>query len=670
MLEKNNVKCFFSKASLPQLSNSAYKEAIDDALENSIHFVLCLSKLETFYKRWPKFEANWFEGEIREGRKSGNLLIASTGDFFENEVLANKKENFPPYLRQVQCISIDRENALVELLSYLTNHWNLKEREELLELVRINTETAEFNAGEKTPEIKMSQNPGNSFFDNLKWFKIKNGELCKYYGLAQNIVIPKNVTKINRNALSRNRKAISIVMPEGVKEIDNSAFFDCTNLSSITIPQSVTRIGWFAFDRCHNLKEVNYKGTIGDWCNLSLSFYYGSNPVYFAKRLFVCGKNVTEITASDLEGVKSIGLFAFNYLSDLSDLTLSDDVTTIGSFAFCHTNLKSIRITKNIDGIGPGAFADCALLESIDVDKENTNYKCVDNCLIDTRSQSIILGCKNSIIPNNIGIKSIGDYAFAGCAELKSVTLPEGITSIGDYAFEGCTELTSITIPDSVTTIGREAFRNCTKLKKVAFPQHTLAISRDILRGSAFYEDSSNWKNGLLYVGNHLIASNNNVPATCKLLSETRDIAAGTFSMDFDSPQKKIIIPHNNLYIDEMAFDPLNYNLVIEMPEGYNADKLKNLFSKHIGITINTYKENNWEDDILEWLQKRELDELVMRWKDTDWNTKKSKKETEKISREKTDIGNQATEQEVDDNFGLTEQEIDDIFGLNNDRYR
>ncbi len=65
------------------------------------------------------------------------------------------------------------------------------------------------------------------------------------------------------------------------------------------------------------------------------------------------------------------------------------------------------------------------------------------------------------------GITGIGDYGFAYCENLVSVTLPSTLTSIGEFGFFGCKNLTAVDIPNSVNSIGKSAFQNCFKLASV-----------------------------------------------------------------------------------------------------------------------------------------------------------------------------------------------------------
>ena len=65
-------------------------------------------------------------------------------------------------------------------------------------------------------------------------------------------------------------------------------------------------------------------------------------------------------------------------------------------------------------------------------------------------------------ISDNSQLKIIGDYAFAVCKMLTSISLPAGVTSIGEYAFNRCNLFIYVIIPTSVTRIGVYAFSNST----------------------------------------------------------------------------------------------------------------------------------------------------------------------------------------------------------------
>ena len=78
-------------------------------------------------------------------------------------------------------------------------------------------------------------------------------------------------------------------------------------------------------------------------------------------------------------------------------------------------------------------------------------------------------------------VTSIGNYAFAYCHRLTSLTIPGGVTSIRTGVFEGCSGLTSVTIPNSVTSVGYSAFYGCRGLTSVTIPNSVTSIG-----GSAF----------------------------------------------------------------------------------------------------------------------------------------------------------------------------------------
>ena len=193
--------------------------------------------------------------------------------------------------------------------------------------------------------------------------------------------------------------------------------------------------------------------------------------------------NITTVVIGN--GVTSIGNYAFYDCRKLASVTIPASVTSIGESAFYDcTGLTSIEIPASVTRIRLGAFAGCTSLASISVTSGNSTYHSDGNCIIETATNKLIAGCKNSVIPT--GVTSIGNYAFSGCESLTSITIPNSVTSIGYYAFSGCTGLTSITIPNSVTSIGNYAFYDCDGLASIEIPNSVTSIGQD-----AFYNCKS-----------------------------------------------------------------------------------------------------------------------------------------------------------------------------------
>ena len=253
-----------------------------------------------------------------------------------------------------------------------------------------------------------------------------------------NVVIPASV--------NYNGKEYSVTRIEG------NAFQNCSGLTSITIPNSVTSTGAYAFDGCSGLKKVIVKD-LASWCKISFSVTVG-NPLVYAHHLY-----------SDEN-------------TEISDLIIPNSVTSISARAFngC-SGLTSVTIGNSVESIGELAFYGCSGLTAVKVVSGNTKYDSRNNCnaIIETASNTLIAGCKNTIIPNSV--TSIGNRAFGGCSGLTSITIPNSVTSISDGAFMYCSGLPSVTIPNSVESIGDGAFYGCSGLTSVTIGNSVTSIS-------------------------------------------------------------------------------------------------------------------------------------------------------------------------------------------------
>ena len=203
-------------------------------------------------------------------------------------------------------------------------------------------------------------------------------------------------------------------------------------------------------------------------------YYYNSYDNEYSGDIII----PSTVTYSGKEySVTSIGDYTFYDCLGLTSVTIGNSVESIGDDAFWNcSGLTSVTIPNSVTSISSSAFSGCSGLTGINVEDDNETFDSRKGCnaIIHTSSNTLVSGCKTTIIPNTV--TSIGDWAFGWCSDLTSVTIPNSVTSIGKGAFCNCSGLTSVTIPNSVTSIGDSAFGVCSGLTSVTIGNSVTSI--------------------------------------------------------------------------------------------------------------------------------------------------------------------------------------------------
>ena len=261
-----------------------------------------------------------------------------------------------------------------------------------------------------------------------------------------------------------------------VTAIGNTAFSDCFGLTGdLTIPNCVTFIGSSAFKGCRgfngHLTLSDNVTVIGDEAfsgciNLTGNLTIPNSLTTIHSSVFASCFGFSSLTIPN--SVTTIKRGAFSQCTGITELVIPSSVTTIEVAAFngCES-LTSITIPSSLTTITGNAFSDCYNMGIIMVDSGNPVYDSRNNCngIIETATNTLITGCKSTIIPNTV--TSIGKSAFSGCNDLLSIEIPNSVISIGEDAFNHCTGLLSINIPNSVTEIDTNPFSSCDGLKQI-----------------------------------------------------------------------------------------------------------------------------------------------------------------------------------------------------------
>ena len=393
------------------------------------------------------------------------------------------------------------------------------------------------------------------------------------------VTIPNSVTSIGVGAFAYCSSLTSVTIPNGVTDIYNYTFDGCSSLTSVTIPNSVTNIGYRTFSGCSSLTSVHISD-IAAWCNIK---FYGStsNPLYYAKHLYMNGKEITELVIPD--GVTSIGKYVFYNCLSLTSVTIPNSVTSIGEYAFYRCRgLTSVTIGNSVTSIGGYAFKGCSSLTSVTIPNGVTSIgwdafrdcSSLTSIIIPNSVTSIdITAFYNTAWYNNLpdGVVYINNIAYEYKGTMPTDTkieFVEGTLGIAGNAFYGCSGLTSVTIPNSVTSIGWSAFYNCSSLTSVTIPNSVTSIGENAFYGTAWF---NNQPDGLVYAGKVAYKYKGTMPSntSIELAEGTLEIANCAFYGC--SGLTSVTIPNSVTSIGGFAFAGCSSLTSVTIPDGVTS---------------------------------------------------------------------------------------------------
>ena len=270
------------------------------------------------------------------------------------------------------------------------------------------------------------------------------------------LTIPEGVTAIGASAYERRSDIKSIVFPSTLKTIGDSAFASCANLTGeLVIPEGVTTLDRFAFGSTGITKAV-IPGGVTEIGNQLFDFCESLKEL-------VVGSNVSDSICNSCPALETI--------------TVTEGVTAITNNAFRtseaedHKALTTLNLPASLQQLEASALKNNMALTTINC-AEGGNFAFADNLLTKPADHALVyaLPLISGAFSVPEGTTEIGSSAFINCANITSVSFPEGLKTIGAKAFEEGRDgnlAGELVIPSTVTFIGDYAFSNCTGLTKV-----------------------------------------------------------------------------------------------------------------------------------------------------------------------------------------------------------
>lgn len=289
-------------------------------------------------------------------------------------------------------------------------------------------------------------------------FVISGTMLIKYRGCESKVAVPDGITIIGQRAFAGNEAIDRIELPDTVACIERGAFMDCVVMQSIQLSPNLEEIEESAFENCVKLIRVHLPDRLSVIPASCFKRCFALQEVYRDETHSGDSMSFNDMPLNDM--IQGIEDLAFYGCRRLKYINLPETLQKIGDMAFygC-SGLKDIHFPQTLKEIGKLAFT-----------KSGVPQSRIQQCLSENNIAALPDEGKNDVRLRNV-------FANADHAEGK-IEIAEGTEYIEAFAFFGNDEITAVKFPDSLKEVGESAFYGCRNLKTVIFPKGKIILRR------------------------------------------------------------------------------------------------------------------------------------------------------------------------------------------------
>lgn len=260
---------------------------------------------------------------------------------------------------------------------------------------------------------------GKVFYNNKEI--VSFDELQYFTGLTSIGGLTSSLPDAYYHGFAYSSNLVSVILPETITIIGYTAFEGCSSLTDISFPSSLQRIDSYAFSGCTSFKSVSFPS---QQIEIDiLAFWNGGYRIQLNNISSVKLNGPTHFSNHIATGLVFVPSENYSLLlgKNCTSITFFDDGEFNTSVFNCHYYYGN----------------DYTHINSITVEEGNPKYDSRDGCnaLIETATNSLILGCESTVIPESITAIGAGAFAYLNCPSPFSITIPASVTYIGSDAF-------------------------------------------------------------------------------------------------------------------------------------------------------------------------------------------------------------------------------------------